>query len=120
VSKNNDQQCVLIDIDGTLLHHNENLHLMMTKEPRILPGVIEKLLEWRSRGFYIIITTARPEGVRTITESQLSNMGIFYNQLVMGLPTGPRTVINDIKPDGTLTANSVNLKRNTGLEGVVL
>jgi hypothetical protein len=36
----------------------------------------------------------------------------------MGLPVGPRVVINDIKPSGLQTAIAVNLVRNTGLVGI--
>jgi len=34
----------------------------------------------------------------------------------MGVGRGPRVVVNDIKPDGMLTAYSVNLVRNLGLK----
>ena len=33
----------------------------------------------------------------------------------MGLPAGPRVLINDMKPDGTITAEGVNLVRNEGI-----
>jgi hypothetical protein len=33
----------------------------------------------------------------------------------MGVGGGPRYLINDKKPDGTLTAYAINLDRNTGL-----
>jgi hypothetical protein len=66
-------------------------------------------------GHYIILTTARPEGVRASTERQLHEAGIFYDQLVMGLPTGPRVLVNDAKPDGMKTAHAVNLVRDTGI-----
>jgi len=36
----------------------------------------------------------------------------------MGLPAGPRVLINDIKPNGMLTAEAVNLVRNKGIYGV--
>ena len=80
-----------------------------------IDGTIEKLLEWRVKEYYIVLTTARPEGCRAATIDQLRNAGVFYDQLVMGLPAGPRVLINDIKPDGTLTAEGINLERNTGI-----
>jgi len=45
----------------------------------------------------------------------LHETGIFYDQLVMGLPTGPRVLVNDAKPDGMKTAYAVNLVRDTGI-----
>ena len=65
-----------------------------------------------------MLTTARPEGCRAATEYQLRSEGLFWDQLVMGLPVGPRVVINDIKPNGTLTARAINVKRNEGLSSV--
>jgi hypothetical protein len=88
---------------------------MITKDPSILPGVIEKFREWRNKDYYIIITTARPEGCRNITEKQLASFGIFYDRMIMGLPVGPRVVINDKKPDGLITSEAICLVRNSGL-----
>lgn len=111
---------VLSDVDGCIFYHSENMHEITVNEPRLLPGVIEKLIEWRDAGYYIILTTARTQGSRLTTEAQLDKMGVFYDQLVMGLPTGPRVLINDIKPDGTLTAKAINLVRDTGFEDIQL
>lgn len=108
----------LLDIDGTLVYHKDNLSDMITKDMNLLHGTIEKLLEWRMGGHYIILTTARPEGVRSITERQLHNIGIFYDQLIMGLPTGPRILVNDIKPNGMQTAHAVNLLRDKGISDI--
>jgi hypothetical protein len=88
---------------------------MMTERPSLLPGVQEKFQEWREKDYYIILTTARPEGCRSTTESQLVSYGLFWDKLVMGLPVGPRVLINDVKPSGLQTAIAVNLLRNVGL-----
>ena len=105
----------LLDIDGTLIRHKNNLADMIRGDMDVLDGTVEKLLQWRMGGHYIILTTARPEGVRSSTEKQLHAAGIFYDQLVMGLPTGPRVIVNDIKPDGMETAHAVNIVRDTGI-----
>ena len=109
------RKTILMDIDGTIFHHKDNLYHMAKDVPILLDGTIEKLLEWRAKEYYIVLTTARPEGCRAATIDQLRNAGVFYDQLVMGLPAGPRVLINDIKPDGTLTAEGINLERNTGI-----
>jgi hypothetical protein len=109
---------IFSDIDGVLWEHLIDLPHMMTERPSLLPGVQEKFCEWRAKDYYIILTTARPEGCRRVTEDQLASYGLFWDQLVMGLPVGPRVLINDIKPSGLQTAIAVNLVRNTGLVGI--
>jgi hypothetical protein len=84
----------------------------------VLDGTIEKLLEWNKKGYTIILTTGRRESNRDITIKQLQEAGIFYDQLIMGVGRGPRVVVNDIKPDGMLTAYSINLVRNFGLKDI--
>lgn len=107
-----------LDIDGTLLHHADNLCNMMMWEPRPIQGTQETLLKWRADGHYIVITTARPEGLRSLTERQLHSVGIFYDQLVMGLTSGPRVLVNDTKPDGTITAISHSIERDSGIANI--
>lgn len=119
---------IFIDIDGTIFEHVGSLTNILNEYntydlPTPLPGVVEKFNEWAYKGYHIVITTARPESLRTMTIDQLNTAGLFYDQLVMGLPRGPRVVINDIKPatdgyDELITAEAVNLVRNEGLEGV--
>lgn len=109
---------IFCDIDGTIIKHNHNLVNMIMIEPSLLPDVLETFCYWRQRGFYIVLTTARPEGCRNVTERQLESLGVFWDQLIMGLPQGPRVVINDEKPDGTKTAIGICLPRNEGLTNV--
>lgn len=111
------RKTIFCDIDGTIFKHQKQLNLMI-QNSELLPNVIEKFLEWRSKEYYIVLTTARPEGCRSITENQLHNFGIFYDQLIMGLPTGPRVVINDKKADGTITSFAICVERNSGLENI--
>lgn len=112
------RKTVFCDIDGTIFLHKESLHDMVAYTATLLPGVIAKFTEWREKDYYIVLTTARPEGTRSATMKQLNDWGIFFDQLVMGLPVGPRVVINDRKPDGTNTALSICIPRNEGLKNV--
>lgn len=110
---------LLIDIDGTLIHTTGHLVDQITNSPKILPGVIEKFHEWDVKGYNIILTTGRRENLRAITEKQLLEVGIFYDQLIMGIGGGPRVIINDLKPTKPdQMAVAINLIRNTGLKDV--
>ena len=84
-----------------------------------LQHTIKKLTEWDSNGYNIILITGRRESLRKQTESQLSDEGIFYDQLVMGVGGGDRILINDRKPNSERdTAYAINLNRNEGIKNV--
>lgn len=112
------RKTIFCDIDGTIFKHKCTLSKMVTEKPVILPGVLDKFYEWRENDYYIVITTARPEGCKRITEKQLHEVGLFWDKLIMGLPVGPRVVINDKKPNGMITSYAVCVDRNAGLEDV--
>lgn len=113
------KKTLFIDIDGCLLYHTGNLTSEIINEPMILPGVIEKLNKWDGDGHKIILTTGRKESMRKITEKQLSTVGIFFDQLIMGINRGERIIINDKKPNNNMTvASAIELERNTGLDNI--
>ena len=110
---------LFMDIDGTLVEHkNPHLTSLLSHKMNVLDGTIERILEWNRKGYTIILTTGRRESNREVTIKQLQEAGIFYDQLIMGVGRGPRVVINDIKPDGMLTAYSINLVRNSGVKDI--
>jgi intein/homing endonuclease len=110
---------IFLDIDGTLIEHSENISKQLTSEPKIIQGTLEKLLEWDRKGYNIILTTGRRESVRKLTEDQLSKLGIYYDQLIMGIGGGVRVLVNDRKKDSEDdTAVAINLKRNSGIQSV--
>lgn len=111
---------IFLDIDGTLLKHQGSLTRLMVMSPELLNGVLEKLNEWEGRGFNIILTTGRKESQRELTERQLESLGIFYDQLIMGIGGGPRYLVNDKQKDGTPMAFAFNLTRDGGLDSVVI
>tara|TARA_R110001592_G_scaffold188358_4_gene433543 strand:+ start:16352 stop:16708 length:357 start_codon:yes stop_codon:yes gene_type:complete len=115
----NKPKTIFCDIDGTLLHHHGDLHKQMLEAPLLLQGAKEKLVEWDRKGYNIILTTGRKESCRHLTEKQLQETGIFYDQLIMGIGGGARILINDLKPNSDKeTAIAINLVRNTGVANV--
>jgi phosphoglycolate phosphatase-like HAD superfamily hydrolase len=106
---------IICDIDGTILYHYGSLDRVILLPPSLLPGVLEKFNEWNSKGYYIIFLTGRKESMRELTIKQLNSLGLYYDVLIMGAPRGERVIINDTKPDGSITARAVPLERNKGL-----
>jgi hydroxymethylpyrimidine pyrophosphatase-like HAD family hydrolase len=106
---------LFIDIDGTILKHHGTFSEISMKEATLLPSARERMNEWCSKEYKIILTTGRRESMRETTELQLDNLGIPYDQLVMGLSKGSRIVINDRRPNGDDTAFAINVGRDYGL-----
>tara|TARA_Y100000758_G_C15809535_1_gene333965 strand:- start:85 stop:456 length:372 start_codon:yes stop_codon:yes gene_type:complete len=115
--KNNKPKTIFCDLDGTLVKHSnpvdiQNPDLVL----EVLSGVHEKLIEWDTKGYYIVITTGRKESAREATVKQLQRAGILYDQLIMGFGGGDRILINDRKPNSDRdTAYVINVDRNKGL-----
>ena len=118
---NSAPKTVFCDIDGTLVNHYGDIILNYQNDGVVLNNVIESIKMWDRNNYKIILTTGRKESTREITEKQLQNAGIVYDQLIMGLPNGDRVLINDKKTNGVKnTAYAVNLVRNKGMEFIDL
>jgi hypothetical protein len=112
---------IFCDIDGTLVKHDPpSLTAKPNYKMEVLEGTTEKLMEWDKKGYNIILTTGRKESLRAVTEKQLTEAGIFYNCLIMGIGGGARYLINDNKPEGTKAAFAINPIRNTGIKDINL
>ena len=114
---------IFCDLDGTLTEHPNSGDNYITRydleqNMKVLPGTKEKLWEWDGKGYNIILTTGRKEGMRKSTEEQLRKAGIIYDQLIMGIGGGDRVLINDKKPDGRVAASVINLNRDDGVKDV--
>ena len=111
----------ILDIDGTLVEYDFDV-FTGKKDMKVLPGVLEKLKEWKEQGSQIVLVTGRGEksssAPREVTEAQLKKAGIPYDHLVIGVGGGRRILVNDTKPDGTVTAIAYSVDRNSGLNGV--
>ncbi len=118
-----------IDIDGTLVKHLENKEIDEGTKEELLPYVLEFLEGIEKRGDCIILTTARLEEHRQITEKMLRDFGIRYNQIIFDIGSQERIVVNDIKPMDALdggyrhrpipTAYAINMNRNEGFGKVL-
>lgn len=109
ISKIDQPRTWILDIDGTLLRHGGFLSM----DDCVLPNVQQFFKELPSDDV-VIITTARDETFRKITEDSLQLFGIRWNVIIFSCTTGERILVNDKKPDGTLTAYAINLDRNKG------
>lgn len=107
---------IFVDLDGTLIEYDFEVFTGRA-DPKVLPGTLEKLTEWRKQGCRIIITTGRSLP-QLETERQLKLAGIPYDHLITGIGSGIRHLINDSKPDGTQRAVAHNLTRNAGIASI--
>lgn len=108
----------ILDIDGTLLEHIPDFeNILSYPSLRSLPGAKEKTAKWHCEGHYIVLITARPEGIRKHTEQQLHAAGVVYDVLLMGAGAGPRILVNDCIPGSSQKAFAVNIVRN--IEGII-
>lgn len=106
---------IFCDIDGTILEHVHKYSDLSSKLPVVLKGVIDKFNQWDSYGHKIILVTARKESARKITEKQLTDLGICWDQLIMGVTSGVRILINDkLTSSNEDRAVSLNLITNEG------
>ena len=116
----NKSKTIFCDLDGTLVKHRNPVEAQNPDlELEVLPGTHDKLREWDSKGYYIIITTGRKISARESTKKQLQRAGIFYDQLIMGFGGAFRYIINDRKPNGSRNyASAINLIRNEGINNI--
>lgn len=109
---------IFCDIDGTLIKHVGGVSQQIkVYEHELLPNTIEAINTWDKLGYNIILTTGRKESMRQLTENQLTNLGIVYDQLIMGIGGGTRIIINDRKPNiEKNTCHAINVIRNKGIK----
>ena len=87
-----------VDIDGTIFKYRKFETYETTKAEGI-KSTIDYLDQAASEGHMIILTTARPEYLRTHTEIELHENYVPYDRLIMGIERGPRYLINDMDPN---------------------
>lgn len=108
---------IFCDIDGLLLHHHgfgagQQWHCSQTS----IKGAMNFLDLLEKKGWYIVLVTARKECAREDTIRHLRDNGLIYDQLIMGVSSGPRILLNDSKPDYPETAFAMTLVRNASID----
>jgi NDP-sugar pyrophosphorylase family protein len=110
---------LFVDLDGTIVKHQHTISDVYANPPELLPGVKDKLNTWDSSGHRIILVTARKESTREATVEHLQQLGIAYDQLVMGVSSGDRVLINDklyeLDPDRAI---GINVVTDEGLSSI--
>lgn len=110
---------IFCDIDGTILKHVHVFSKLNKIKPKLNPGVIKKFNEWDSAGHKIILVTARKESARKMTEDHLRSLGIMWDQLIMGVTSGKRILINDkLKLNDEDRSRSINVLTNYGFKNI--
>lgn len=110
---------LFIDLDGTILEHQHSISRVYERPAKLLSGVREKLNEWDSKGFCIVLVSARKESTRAHTEQQLRGLGIAWDHLVLGVSSGARYLVNDkLDPMSSDRAIAVNVSTNEGFEPI--
>ena len=101
-----------LDFDGTLVEQRSH----RSDEDHILPGTKEFFSNVVKEDDLVVKTTARDSRNHKdrIAEFMMFH-GLKCDIILCDLPSGPRFVINDKKPDGTMTAHSLNLTRDSGV-----
>jgi dTDP-glucose pyrophosphorylase len=115
----NKPKTIFCDIDGTIIKHVHSFSHVNTTDPILLDGVVQKFNEWDSKGYKIILTTARKESARQITEKHLNDLGLCWDYLLMGITSGQRVLINDkLYPEDKDRAIGINIITDAGFNSI--
>ena len=98
----------ILDLDGTLVVHDGPF--IMGKD-EFLPGAKEFLDSIPKRDM-IIFLTARSDYEKPHTMRFLKENHVRYDHIIFNAGEGERIMINDMKPDGLVTAYAINTKRD--------
>ena len=117
----NKSYTIFLDLDATVWEQGDPVEISKPGyQPKMIFGVLDKIREWDSKNYNIILTTGRKESLRDVTIKQLSHAGIIYDQLVMGIGGGSRVLINDLRANGDQSAFVYQPARNEGILGINL
>jgi hypothetical protein len=87
---------LLVDLDGMLVHASAKWFGQRWGTTEELSGNVATLRRLHAQGrLQIIVTSARHESARDLTENQLRRLGIPFDQLVLGLWHCQRVLAND-------------------------
>ena len=98
----------ILDLDGTIVVHDGPYFL---GRDEFLPGAREFLESIPSTDM-IIFLTARSDYEKAHTLRFLKENNVRYDHIIFNAGQGERIMINDMKPDGLVTAYAVNTTRD--------
>ncbi len=119
-----------IDIDGTIVKHcsNDEIDEAINSDGEksyLMEEPIKSSVEFLKnipKNDTIILTTARDEKHRQHTLKMLEHFEVRYDNIMFDLRSGPRYLVNDIKPIGAVenseplkTAFAINVERDEGI-----
>ena len=119
-----------IDIDGTIVKHSSNHQLDeaindMGQDSFLIEEPIRESVDFLKnipKNDTIILTTARDKKHKQHTLKMLDHFQIRYDKVMFDLRSGPRYLVNDIKPVGAAgnpeplkTAFAINVERDKGI-----
>lgn len=105
------------DIDGIIMKNAGRYFKPYRPESGPLRDNIDTLNRLAYEGNRIVLTTARPECERQMTEIQLHDAGLVWDDLVMGTLHAGRVLVNDFAASNQFpSAEAVNIPRNGELE----
>jgi len=111
---------IFCGLDGTIIMHEKRP--LYENSLKILPGTLDRLKRWRDDGYHIILVTSRKKEQEKELVKALEESNIIYDQLITGIPAGPRFLINNRKPSDILTPQAVafEIERNRGLSDLAI
>lgn len=111
---------LFVDIDGVLVKSSHRTFAPMWGTSAVIQENIDALNALYATGkVEIILTTSRPETLRTETMEQLGALN--YDRIIMGLRSCSRVLVNDsVSKRRQLTALAVNLERESPALGELL
>tara|TARA_Y100000034_G_C6880965_1_gene403684 strand:- start:429 stop:1505 length:1077 start_codon:yes stop_codon:yes gene_type:complete len=106
---------LFVDIDGVLVQSSSKYFSPKWGETAAISSNAQILRELYDSGkVQIILTTARDEQVRELTEEQLERLGIKYHRIVFGLLHSKRIIINDYAATNPYkSCDAINIRRNS-------
>lgn len=110
---------IFLDLDGTVLRHAHHFPSYEDSKPELLDGVLDKINNWILAGHKIVITTARREVNRAIVESQLKELGLHWDHMIMDISKGKRFLVNDkLQTTDADRAIGVNVITDAGFNSI--
>ena len=104
----------LIDIDGVLVKNGSQFWEPRWGEAPVIAPNAAEIRRLHQQGNQIILTTARPERYRAVTETQLKRIDLPYDGIVFGLLHARRVLVNDYSSTNPYpTATAINIPRDS-------